>query len=293
MKFSRIALLIACVAAPAGLIIAGNSPANAANFVPSIGLGGATSYSVLGASTVTNTGITTLPRSLGLSPGTSITGFPPGVVGSQGETHIADAPAQQAQADLGAAFINGAGRALTGSTPSDLGGQVLQPGVYAANGKGPLGLTGSVVLDGLGNTDSVFIFQTDSTLTTASGSAISLINGAQACRVYWVVGSSATLGTGTNFVGTILAQVSITVETGASVRGRVLARTGAVTLDTNAFSPPSCQPPVGPNPTRTTVAGGGGIPATGSAQGSQLLIATLLVAAGVGAAVVSRRRRII
>lgn len=291
MKFSRIALLIACVAAPAGLILGGGGSANAATFVPAVPLGSTSHYSVLAASTVTNTGDTTLPRNLGLSPGTSITGFPPGIVGSQGETHIADTSAQQAQDDLTGAYINAAGRPLTGTTSADLGSLTVEPGVYAASGKGALSLNGTLTLDGLGNTDAVFIFQTDSTLTTASSSVVRLINGAQACRVYWVVGSSATLGTGSQFVGTILAQASITVTTGTSVRGRTLARTGAVTLDSNAFTPASCQAPrTSPGTTPTTVPS---IPATGSVEGPLLLTATLLVAVGLGVTVVARRRRIL
>ena len=293
MKLSRIALLLACVAVPAGLMVTSNAPkAEAADITVSVGIGSASAYSVLAGSTVTNTGPTTLPRSLGLYPGTSVTGFPPGVVGSQGSTDIANAAAQQAQDDLTGGFNDAAGRALTGTVPADLAGQVLRSGVYAADGKGALSLGGTLVLDANGNTDAVFIFQTDSTLTTASGSVVQLINGAQACRVHWVVGSSATLGTGSQFVGTILAQASITVTTGASVRGRALARTGAVTLDSNAFSPASCQPPVsgaprGPTTTKPE------IPATGSATEPQLLLATMLVAVGVGVAMLARRRRVV
>ena len=302
MKLSRTALLLACVAVPAGLIVTSNVPkAEAADITVSVGIGSASAYSVLAGSTVTNTGPTTLPRSLGLYPGTSVTGFPPGVVGSQGSTDIANAAAQQAQDDLTGGFNDAAGRALTGTVPADLAGQVLRSGVYAADGKGALSLGGTLVLDANGNTDAVFIFQTDSTLTTASGSVVQLINGAQACRVHWVVGSSATLGTGSQFVGTILAQASITVTTGASVRGRALARTGAVTLDSNAFSPASCQPPVSgapavPTTNRTTTGTPTGtptIPATGSATGPQLLLATMLVAVGVGVAVLARRRRVL
>ena len=286
MKVSRIALLVASVVAPVGLIVVGNvSNAQAADLTVSVPIGSASKYSVLGASTVTNTGSTTLSRSLGLSPGTSITGFPPGVVLATGVIDIANAAAGQAQSDLTAGYINGAGRPLNGTVPAELGGQVLPSGVYATDGKGSLGLNGMLVLDGKGNSDSVFIFQTDSTLTTGSGSSVALINGAQACRVYWVVGSSATLGTGSSFVGTIMAQASITVTTGVSVRGRALARTGAVTLDSNVFTPPSCQAPGGSTPGDTP-----GIPATGVATGPLMLVATLLVVSGVGAAIVSRRR---
>ena len=214
MKLSRSALLLACVAVPAGLIVTSNAPtAQAADITVSVKIGSASAYSVLGASTVTNTGPTTLSRSLGLYPGTAVTGFPPGVVLATGNTDIANAAAQQAQSDLTAGYMDGAGRALTGTVPADLAGQVLGSGVYAADGKGPLSLGGTLVLDAGGNTDAVFIVQTDSTLTTASSSVVQLIGGAQACRVHWIVGSSATLGTGSAFVGTILAQASITVTT--------------------------------------------------------------------------------
>lgn len=287
MRISRISLVVACLAAPVGLIVTTNAPiAHAADVTVSVKIGSASNYSVLGGSTVTNTGPTTLSRSLGLYPGTSVTGFPPGVVLATGNTDIANAAAQQAQADLTFGFNDGASRALTGSVPADLAGQTLSSGVYATSGKGSLSLNGTVVLDAGGNSDAVFIFQTDSSLTTGSGSAVVLANGAQACRVHWIVGSSATLGTGTSFVGSILAQESITVTTGASVRGRALARTGAVTLDSSAFTPASCRPPRSGSTTTGT-----GIPATGLDQGPLLIVATLLVAVGMGLAIVPRRRR--
>lgn len=290
MRISRVSLVVACIVAPVGLIVTSNAPiALAADVTVSVKIGSASNYSVLGGSTVTNTGPTTLARSLGLYPGTSVTGFPPGVVLATGNTDIANAAAQKAQADLTFGFNDGATRALTGSVPADLAGQTLTSGVYATSGKGSLALNGTVVLDARGNTDAVFIFQTDSTLTTGSGSAVVLANGAQACRVHWIVGSSATLGTGTSFVGTILAQESITVTTGASVRGRALARTGAVTLDSSAFTPASCRPPRSGGP---TTPGTTEIPATGLDQGSLLLLATLFVAVGLGTAFIARRRRI-
>ncbi|MCE9620903.1 MAG: DUF3494 domain-containing protein [Actinomycetia bacterium] len=159
MKLSRSALLIACVAVPAGLIVTTNSPtAQAADITISVKIGSASAYSVLAGSTVTNTGPTTLSRSLGLWPGTSVTGFPPGVVLATGNLDVANATAEQAQSDLTAGYIDGAGRALTGTVPADLAGQVLRSGVYAADGKGPLSLNGTLVLDAHGNTDAVFIF---------------------------------------------------------------------------------------------------------------------------------------
>lgn len=201
-----------------------------------VNLGTATSYSVLAGTTVTNTGPTTLQRDLGVSPGTAITGFPPG--NSAGATHAADAVAQQAQSDVTIAYNNAAGQPLTTSVTGDLVGRTLTEGVYGSTSS--LGLSGQLTLDGQGNPNSVFVFQAASTLITASASSIILTNSAQACNVFWQVGSSATLGTASSFKGTILALTSITVETGATVEGRALARNGQVSLDTNVFTSPSC-----------------------------------------------------
>ncbi|HUP15682.1 MAG TPA: ice-binding family protein [Acidimicrobiia bacterium] len=226
-----------------------------AAIVPTVLLGTSANYSVLGGSTVTNTGPSTLNASLGLSPGTSITGFPPGTVG--GTIDNANGAAGQAQIDLTAAYVDAAGRVLNGTTTADLGNLVLVGGVYAGPGKGALSLTGNLTLDGAGDPNSVFIFQTDSTLTTASGSSVTLINGAQQCNVFWQVGSSATLGTSSVFAGNILALTSITVTTGVTVQGRALARNGAVTLDTNTFLAPTCDlsVPTTTSSTTTTVPG--------------------------------------
>ena len=216
-----------------------------------VNLGTADGYAVLGGSTVTNTGPTIVNGNLGLSPGTSVTGFPPGTV--NGVQHVTDAAAAQAQADLVTAYDAASGQTTAVTMVSgDLGGQTLTPGIYKSTSA--LGLTGTVTLDGQGNPDAVFLFQVGSALTTASASRVLLINNAQACNVFWQIGSSATLGTDSNFVGTILALASITVNTGASVSGRVLARNGAVTLDTNPVSRPTCAapavvpPPVVPPP---------------------------------------------
>jgi len=203
-------------------------------------LGTAGGYAVLGGSTVTNTGSTIVNGDLGLSPGTSVTGFPPGTV--NGVQHVTDAAAAQAQADLVTAYDAASGQATAVTIISgDLGGQTLVPGIYKSTSA--LGLTGTVTLDAQGNPDSVFLFQIGSALTTASASRVLLINNAQACNIFWQVGSSATLGTNSSFAGTILASASVTVNTGASVDGRVLARNGAVTLDTNPISRPTCAAP--------------------------------------------------
>ncbi|WP_414637432.1 ice-binding family protein [Amycolatopsis sp.] len=209
-----------------------------------VGLGTAGSYSVLGGQAVTNTGPSTLAGDLGVSPGTAITGFPPGI--TAGATHAADAPAAQAQSDLVIAYNDAAGRAPTASVAGDLVGQTLTGGVYHSTG--PLALSGTLTLDGRGDPGTVWIFQVASTLITASASHVNLINGAQACHVYWQVGSSATLGTTSNFVGTIMALTSITVATGTVVDGRALARNGQVSLDDNVFTTPGCDT----TPTTTT-----------------------------------------
>ena len=211
-----------------------------AAIVPTVGLGTSEAYSVLGGATVTNTGSSVLAASLGVWPGAAITGFPPGLVTPPGTTDAGNAAAQQAQSDLTTAYNDAAGRPLNGTTPADLADQLLVGGVYSGPGKGALGLTGSLILDGEQDPTSVFIFQTNSSLITASSSTVTLINGAQECNVFWQVGSSATLGTDSVMVGNILALTSITATTGATVHGRTLARNGAVTLDTNVFDEPTC-----------------------------------------------------
>ena len=201
-------------------------------------LGAAESFVVLGATTVTNTGPSVVTGDLGVSPGSAVVGFPPGVV-IGGAIHAADALALQAQNAVTTAYNDLAGQPCTTDlTGQDLGGMVLTPGVYCFSTSAPL--TGTVTLDAQGNANAVFIFQTGSTLITASSAVVSLINGAQPCNVFWQVGSSATLGTSTTFVGNILALVSITLTTGATVDGRALARTGAVTLDTNTIDATAC-----------------------------------------------------
>jgi hypothetical protein len=234
------ALVGVAVLAPAGVAEAAQSP---------VGLGTAAAYSVIGGVSVSNTGASTLAGDLGLSPGnaSSITGFPPGIVA--GATNAANGPSLQAQTDLTTAYNTAAGEGPTTAVAADLAGQTLTPGIY--NSASSLGLSGALTLNGAGNPNSLFVFQAGSTLTTGSASSVNLINGAQACNVYWQVGSSATLGTGSTFRGNILAMQSITVTTGVSVIGRALARNGSVTLDTDTFTAPACTTPTGATTTTT------------------------------------------
>jgi hypothetical protein len=201
-------------------------------------LGTAASFGVLAGSTVTNTGPSVISGNLGLSPGTAVTGFPPGIV--TGTIDIADTAAATAQADLTAAYNNAASRTPSIPVTANLGGQILGPGVYSG---GALAITGTLTLDGQGNPNAMFVFQAASTLITSSASVVSLVGGANACNVFWQVGSSATLGTASVFAGTIMALTSITADTGATVTGRLLARNGAVTLDSNIITVVACAPP--------------------------------------------------
>jgi Ice-binding-like len=211
-----------------------------------VNLGRAAPFAVLAGTTVTNTGPTVVNGDLGVSPGTAVTGFPPGVV--NGTIHAGDATAAGAQVDLTAAYIDAASRTPTGVLPAAIGGLTFTPGVYRA--PAAVGLTGTVTLDAQGDPNAVFIFQIGSALTTASGSVVNLINGANPCNVFWQIGSSATLGTGSTFAGNILALTSITVTTGVTLNGRALARNGAVTLDSDLINrPEDCV--VGPTPTPT------------------------------------------
>ncbi len=211
---------------------------------------------MLGHSTVTNTGTTVIEGSVGLSPGPSITGFPPGIIVPPGVIDATNAAAAEGQAAVTNAYTNAHGRSITATTAADLANDHLGAGVYAGPAHGALQLTGPLVLDGAGDPTSVFIFQTDSSLTTASSSTVTLVNGAQECNVFWQVGSSATLGTGSVFRGNILALASVTVTTGVVVHGRAFASTGAVTLDSDVFARPTCAT------TTPTTAPGGGTPSS-------------------------------
>jgi len=202
----------------------------------SVALGSASTFAVLAASTVTSIGNTTINGDLGLSPGTAVTGFAPGIV--NGTIHVADAAAAQAQADLTTAYNDAAGRTVGAITlAGNLGGQTLTPGLYKSTSSLEIS-SGDLTLDAQGDANAVFIFQMASTLTTTVSRQVILSGGAKAANIFWQVGSSATLGTSSVFKGNILAQASITVTTGAAVEGRLLARTAAVTLDTNIIGLP-------------------------------------------------------
>jgi len=200
-----------------------------------VGLGTAAPFSVLGGSTVTNTGPTTMFGDLGLSPGSSATGAPHVL----GATHVDDAVAIGAKNALTTAYNDAASRPSNGSAGTDLAGQTFTPGVRTASSSLLLS-SGNVTLNAQGDPNAVFIFQIGSTLITGSNTSVSLINGAQACNVFWQVGSSATLGTGTRFVGTVMASASITANTAATIHGRLLAQTAAVNLDTNTITTSNC-----------------------------------------------------
>jgi hypothetical protein len=211
--------------------VIGPPSANAAG--AKVSLGSAAQFAVLAGSTITNTGPTMITGDVGLSPGTAITGFPPGHV--TGTFHAADAVALQAKNDLTTAYNDAASRPTTATVPVELGGTTKTAGVYDSLA-GTFGITGTLTLDGQGNTNAVFIFKAASTLITASASKVVLINGARAANVYWKVGSSATLGTYSTMRGNILALASITVTTGVTVKGRTLTQTAAVTLDTDVIN---------------------------------------------------------
>ena len=211
-------------------------------------LGTAVDFAVLGASTVTNTGATVVTGDLGVSPGSAVTGFPPGNVTGTINTGVAST-AGPAQADALVAYNDAAGQTCdTNMTGVDLGGKTLTPGVYCFDTSAQL--TGTLTLDFLGDSNAVFIFQTGSTVTTASNSRVVAINGAPSCNnIIWQIGSSATLGTGTEFLGDVLALASITASTGVSNDGSLYALNGAVTLDTNFVQ--ACGGSAGPGPFAT------------------------------------------
>ena len=204
-------------------------------------LGSACGFGILGATpVVSSVGNSVVTGDVGIWPALSITGFPPATL--TGALHAGDSVAMTAQGDLTTAYNNAAGATGGAILTADIGGQTLPPGVYKTTSAQPsLGITGTLTLDGKGDPNATWIFQVVSTLITASGNSnVVLIGPAQAHNVIWQVGSSATLGTNTTLAGTIMAQASITLNTGATLNGRALARTGAVTMDSNPVNVPPC-----------------------------------------------------
>ena len=230
---TRPRLFAAAAVVTVGLLAIGAGPANAATSIDGpIFLGTAADYGVLAASAVTNTGATTINGDLGLSPESSVTGFPPGLV--NGTQNVTNEPAALAKTDLLKAM--GVASSLT-PAPQQVGELTdlnLTPGVYAG---GEISLTGNVTLTG--TAESVWVFQAASTLKTGIGSSVTLVGGASACNVFWRVGSDATLNGGAPFVGTILADTSISTGAGTVVEGRLLASTGAVTLINTVINRPT------------------------------------------------------
>ncbi len=200
-------------------------------------LAGASNLAILAGSAISNTGATIITGDLGLSPGSSVGGFPPGIL--NGTKHINDVTANQAKLDLTAAYNNAAERTCTDivTLSGNIGGLTLTPGLYKSTSSLAVS-SGDLTFDAKGNADAVFIIQIASTLTTTSGRKVILSGGALASNIFWQVGSSATFGTTSVFKGTVMAMQSITFNTGATLEGRGLARIGAVTMAGNTIVKP-------------------------------------------------------
>lgn len=227
-----------------GVLVAAPHTASAAVETP-VALGTAANFAVLAGKAVTNTGATVVTGDLGVSPGALVSGFPPGT--KSGTTHAADAVAAQAQADLTTAYNDAAARTPATVVPTQLGGTTVTPGLYKSTA-GTFQITGDLTLDAQGDPDAVFIFQTTSTLTAATASTVTLTGDAQECNVFWKVGSSASLGMNSDFTGNILALNSISTSSGATVKGRALARNGIITLNKSTITQSFCQSPSSATP---------------------------------------------
>ncbi len=241
-------------------------PAHAATPPLPVDLGTSANYSVLAGSEITNTLTTDLENDLGVSPGTAITGFPPGV--TQGETHIGDAVAEQARTDADAAFFDAKGRIFTQTVSGDIAGLTFQSGVFMAAAALETSADAVVTLDGEHDDNSVFIFQIGSALNIGARTEIRLINGAQACHVFWQVGSAATIGAASTFNGTILAAAAITVGATTSVDGRALAGSAVTLADNDFVTGPCSSAPAGGGTGGSGGSGGGAGGGTGGSGGS-------------------------
>jgi hypothetical protein len=216
----------------------GDAKVSAADAHPAayVSLGAAADFVVLSGETITNTGFTIINGNVGLSPGSALTGFPPGVI--NGVVHASDAVAATAKKALNDAYIDAKGRSgapipLVG----DLGGMTLGPGLYFSSTSMALD-GGDVTLDGGGDQDAIWVFQITSTFVAMVGRKVILINNAKPDNVFWNVSSSATIGVGVSMVGNFLTDTSITVQTGASMEGRFLTQIGSVTFDSNNINKP-------------------------------------------------------
>lgn len=201
-----------------------------------VDLRSAAAFAVLSGSTATSTGLTTITGDVGISPGSALTGFPPGII--VGATHIGDAVTAQAMIDLTTAYNDAAARSFARVTvDGNLGGRTLAPGLYTSGSSLEI-TSGDLTLDGGGDANAVWIFQMGSTFTMTSGRQVFLTGSGRAANVYWEVGSSATIGSTAVIVGNLMADQSITLDTGATLTGRALTRIGAVTLDSNMVTLP-------------------------------------------------------
>ena len=258
-RIGRVGIVLALIFAFAAVPAAAQSPVN---------LGTASPFVVLGGSTVTNTGPSVLNGDLGVAPGTALVGFGlPAVV--NGATHANDGVAMNAKSDLTTAYNVAAGQPVLPAndlTGTDLGNRTLNAGAYRYTSSAQL--TGALTLDAEGDPNAQFVFEIASTLTTASASSVVLINGASPCNVYWQVGSSATLGSTTAFKGNLMALTSISLNNGATVIGRLLARNGQISLINNVLDRSNCGTGSGSGGGGTGGGGNGGTGNGGSGDGT-------------------------
>jgi LPXTG-motif cell wall-anchored protein len=250
INFKQTKVIVPVIATAVVALVALIIPAISNAAQPTVNLGSTSNFAVLAGSGITNTGPTTVSGTaggdLGSDPTPAFTGDT--LVTTTGTKYTApSAVVTAAKTALITAYDDAAGRTPATTVTADLGGQTLVGGVY--NAAAAMALTGTLILDGQNNPDAVWVFQSGSTLTSAGSSVVSLINGAQACHVFWQVGSSATFGTSSDFTGHVLALTSITATTGATFKGQLLARNGAVTLDTNTITNDVCAAAVTPTAT--------------------------------------------